>query len=117
MTSSPRLEIPSDLFHEILKHIPSTHTTVLIYHRRSPAWSIVKVRKDHLDEKERQWLKLEEDDDDWWSQCYHHHGNCTDHVTELVHRALAIGFKFPDQESRRCSVDMLDFEMERKPGV
>ena len=111
-----RLELPSDVFEKILQKLDTDFTkrhAVLIYHRESPAWSVVKVRAVCISEADRIWLKITDELDGWCVERFHHRGNSHCHVTDLVHRALAIGFKFPDETARNKSDCMEDFEMER----
>jgi hypothetical protein len=110
-----RLELPSDVFETILQKLDMTRRreVVLIYHRESLAWSIVKVRAECISEADKAWLEIIDEQDGWCVARFHHHGNCHHHVTNLVHRALAIGFKFPDEAARKRAECMDDFEMER----
>lgn len=110
-----RLELPSDVFETILQKldIVERHAAVLIYHRESSAWSVVKVRVGCISEADRVWLEITDELDGWCVEHFHHHGNSHRHVTDLVHRALAIGFKFPDEAARNRADCMQDFEMER----
>ena len=111
-----RLELPFDVLELIVQKldIADRHSIVLIYHRKSPAWSMVKVKVGSISEAERKWLEITDEDEGWWTEHYHHHGNSYHHVTELVHRALAIGFKFPNEEARGRAATMDDFEMEKE---
>ena len=108
-----RLELPSDVLELIVHKLDIADRHVLIYHRESPAWSIVKVRVGCISEADRKWLEITDMNQGWWTEHYHHHGNSHHHVTELVHRALAIGFKFPNEEARSRAASMDDFEMEK----
>jgi hypothetical protein len=110
-----RLELPSDVLELIVQRlgIADRHSAVLIYHRESPAWSTARVKSGCISEAERKWLEITDDAEGWWIERYHHHGSSHHHVTGLVHRALAIGFKFPNEEARGRAASMDDFEMEK----
>ena len=109
-----RLELPSDVLEQIVQKLDiADRPAVLIYHRESPAWSRVKVKVGCISEAERTWLDITDKDEGWWTERYHHRGNSHHHVTELVHRAMAIGFKFPNEEARSRAASMHDFEMEK----
>lgn len=116
-----RLELPPDVYETILQKLdiapPKSHTVLIIYHRESPAWSVVKVRAGCISEADRVWLELTDEQEGWWIERFHHHGNSYHHVTNLVHRALAIGFKFPDEATRSRADCMEDFEMERTSDI
>jgi hypothetical protein len=109
-----RLELPSDVLEQIVQKLDiADRPAVLIYHRASPAWSVVKVKVGCISETEIKWLDITDKDEGWWTERYHHCGNSHHHVTELVHRAMAIGFKFPNEEARSRAASMDDFEMEK----
>ena len=104
---------PSDLVAEIINYVEDKDLAVLIYYVRSPAWSVAKVKMNCITEDEMRWLQLDADGD-WCTCAFHHHGNNDGHAAELVHRALAIGFEFPDEASRVRFSEMRDFEMVRR---
>jgi hypothetical protein len=111
-----RLELPHDVYETILQKLdiaPQKSHVLIIYHRESPAWSVVKVRAGSISEADKVWLEITDEQDGWWIEHFHHRGNSHHHVTNLVHRALAIGFKFPDEAARSRADCMEDFEMER----
>ena len=108
----------SDIVEEIISHIESKQKpVVLIYHLSSPAWSVAKVKTGCITKDEMSWLQLDTCDANWCMAHFHHHGNSYGHVTELVHRALALGFEFPNEEARMRSNKMQDFEMVRHENV
>ncbi len=85
---------------------------VLIYHRKSPAWSVVKIRREFVDEaKSLKMWNPESSDEDFWTDHVHHHGNQDGTVIELVHLALSVGFRFTDSGARERAMQMEDFEM------
>jgi hypothetical protein len=110
-----RLKLPPDMLELIVQKLDIAYRrpAVLIYRRVSPAWSIVKVKAECISETERKWLDITDKDEGWLTERYHHHGNSHHHITELVHRAMAIGFKFPNEEARSRAAAMDDFEMEK----
>jgi hypothetical protein len=111
--SESQTTLPIELWEKIAAHVqtPSIHV-VLIYHRTSLAWSTVKIRREFVNEAKL--LKIWNPDNsgqDFWTDHVHHRGNQHDTVTELVHLALSIGFRFIDNEARERAMQMEDFEM------
>jgi hypothetical protein len=106
--------LPIELWEQIASNVQRpSKPVVLIYHRKSPAWSTVKIRREFVDEAKelKIWNSDDTTDEDFWTEHVHHHGNQDGTVHQLVHLALSIGFRFPDNDARGRAMRMEDFEM------
>jgi hypothetical protein len=112
--SDAQTTLPVELWEKIASNVQKpSMPVVLIYHRSSPAWSVVKIRREFVNYAKLLKIPVDPDqlDEDFWTDHVHHHGNQHGTVTELVHLALSVGFRFPDSGARERAMQMEDFEM------